>query len=200
MKNLKTIIAIFGSIILFSCSKDEEKPVAIVYAEENPIAEFVTSTRINEFVAVVNTSNTSPTEIGFSFKPIVSGKINSIFLRIPTIGASVRITIWDVATRFPIYTGNNITNTSNEPAGNIISINPITLIKDKEYMITMNTSYYYQFRRTDYSAINYPVANGNILITGFYYAITPSGNRVFPIDSYQNLFQGNVSFNFQRTE
>lgn len=197
---MKSILIIL-SIVLFSCNKNEDNPAqSKIYPEENPIAEFITATRINEFGAIVNTSSTSPKEIGFSFKPLVSGNLNSVFLRIPDIGDSVRITIWDVATRFPIYTGDNIKNLSNKASGNIFIINPIKLIKNKEFMITMNTTSYYEYRRNDYSNINYPVTNGNILITGFYYAITPNGNRVFPLNSYQNLFQGNVSFNFQRTE
>lgn len=199
MKNLKLLMSIM-TLILISCSKNEPKLVeAIIYPEENPLENYLVLMSFNEFGSLVSLNGKS-TEIGFSFKPMVTGKINSIYLRIHKTGFGTKVTIWDVATRFPVYSRSDVWSFTSEPAGNTANLNSVELIKGKEYMITMNTSYYYEYRRNDYQPANYPIKSGNILITGFYYQETDNFDTVFPLNTIDNKYQGNVSFNFQRTE
>ena len=77
------------------------------------------------------------------------------------------------------------------------TINPLTLIKNKKYAITMNTNDYYIKSKTNGTAAEYPIRVGNIAITSYREGYGLS--QTFPLGT-QPDYNGNCSFNFQRTE
>lgn len=78
----KTIIILLFTIVIISCSKEENK-TPIVYGEENPLNGFLsqlfyyeeTYTYINELGGIA--------QVGMSFTPLVKGKINAIVVKNP---------------------------------------------------------------------------------------------------------------------
>ena len=91
MKTFKTTIVILLVCILASCSKDEVIPTLvapIVYEEESPLSALLS--RMHN----TNTFPNSPggmTQAGYIFKPMVSGKINAIIVKIPATNNALKV-------------------------------------------------------------------------------------------------------------
>ena len=101
-------------------------------------------------------------ELGYTFKPMVKGSINSLILYLFNNVPSVRITIWDATTKAILLTEtatNILANTEKK-----ISITPFILEKDKAYVISMNTKFYFKKSKNDFSSVVYPVTVGNISV------------------------------------
>jgi hypothetical protein len=75
---------------------------------------------------------------------------------------------------------------------------PLALVKDKEYTITMNSNDYYMKTKTNGTAATYPMTIGNVIITSYRegYGLA----QTFPQGTQPDYYDGNCSFNFQRTE
>ncbi len=204
MKNLKTTIIrrmtllLLSGIGLFStgCKKDNPAPAPapIVYPEQNPIPAFRTAAGFNQQMnAVINNADN---EFGIRFTPTVNGKINSVIVRIPGTRAGLRVTIWDAATQAILRTETIDVTTAGTEAVKIIT--PVQLLKDNEYVISMNSDDWYYRTRTNNSAATYPVTAGDIKITGYGYTNGPA--QKYPAGFTVFSFAGDLSFYFQRTE
>ncbi|MBP7257479.1 MAG: DUF4082 domain-containing protein, partial [Chitinophagales bacterium] len=128
----KTIIILLFTIVIISCSKEENK-TPIIYGEENPLNGFLsqlfyyeeTYTYINELGGIA--------QVGMSFTPLVKGKINAIVVKIPSVNNNLKVAIWDKQTRAKLRVEYlNVTS-----ANSFITkeITPLELTKDKEYVI-----------------------------------------------------------------
>jgi hypothetical protein len=200
MKTLKTKISIltitlFASSILFiSCSKkDEPVPVAKVYQEENFLDTYLALTQFNQNTSNVNTGSV---EIGPEFTPLVTGKITSLKVKLPTVNTTLRITLWDKSAGTILKT-----ETVNIATANTLltfDISDIGLIKNKSYILSVNSTNFYQRTKTNNSDAIYPVIAGNIRIDGI--KGLAGTNQIIPSISFLNLYLGDFSFNFQQTE
>jgi hypothetical protein len=191
----KTIIILLFTIVIISCSKEENK-TPIIYGEENPLNGFLsqlfyyeeTYTYINELGGIA--------QVGMSFTPLVKGKINAIVVKIPTINNNLKVAIWDKQTRAKLRVEYlNVTS-----ANSFITkeITPLELSKDKEYVITMFSDDYYARNRTDNAVGEFPVISGNIKMTK---SVTGEGEtELYPLSGSGNQYFGDCSFNFQQTE
>jgi hypothetical protein len=91
MKNLrisKTTISIIvfaffaSTILLVSCSKKDEPIVATPMAsEQDPLNDYLIASGFNEMTESI--VNNFDRELGYSFIPLVNGKITAIVVKIP---------------------------------------------------------------------------------------------------------------------
>jgi hypothetical protein len=212
MKTLKTILTLLMfALLIISCSSDDDEvePAAIIaepvvnkaepviYKEENPLDAYLAGSGFNQTTYYFK--NQGSWVFGFSFKPAVIGKINSIIVKIPDVNTALTVTLWDVATKKPIRS-----EVVNVPTANVTvekTIAPIALIKDKEYLISVNSDDWISRRKTDASATIYPIVAGNITITG--YAVAPRSPKesiIFPTNVFDSEYDGDLTFKFQQTE
>jgi hypothetical protein len=224
MKTLKTILALLTfALLTISCSDDDmTEPVTYKaepitnneempynkenshiengpYNEENPLDTYLANSGFNQ-----ETSEYVDFEVihesGFSFKPVVSGKINSIIVKIPYVNTALRVTLWNVATRSVIK--SVVVNVPTADLAVEKTITPIALNKDKEYLISVKSAGWIRRSKTDGSAAEYPILAGNIIITGF--AATSVTGKVeefiYPEINSDIFYKGDVSFKFQQTE
>lgn len=197
MKIVKRILAIVVTTMLFiSCSNDDATPltpVVPVPVEQNPLSGYLAATGFNQKLTEVGNAPSS-SEYGFSFKPKVTGKMTAIIAKLPD-DMNVRVTIWDKQTGTPYRTGVlNITQIATE----FTQVVDIDLVKDKEYMITVNNNNWYKHARTDGSNATYPLAVGDIVITGYGYK--PGTAQAMPNIFVSNYYSGDLSFKFLQTE
>lgn len=179
-------------VFVIACKKGDDP--APVYAEENPLNGFLTASGYNQ-VQVSRINDALTYETGFSFKPLVKGNINSIYALIPAPNSSLRVTIWESATKTVLRTEILNITAANVPV--IKSIAPLALSKDKEYVISMNTDDFYFRERTNGQAAVYPIQVGNITVTDYRERIGTA--QVFPEGVQPDYYYGNCSFVFQQT-
>jgi Domain of unknown function (DUF4082) len=192
------LLSALCSISFFACKKKSEDvpiPVSpIVYAEENPLPSFLTATGFDQTTTPI--TGVPPIEMGFSFKPAVKGKINSILVKTPTTQTAIRVTLWDKATQAKLFT-ETIDATANVDA--MKNITAFDLVKDKEYVISCNMNGWYNRQRTNTQNANYPVTVGNVIVTTTNLLQGPS--QTFPPNSILNsAYTGDISFKFQRVD
>jgi hypothetical protein len=185
-------------ILLSSCKKNDDSapaaPAPVIYSEENPLPTFLSITGFNETNVVV--TGLPPVEFGFTFKPRVKGKINSLVVKVPSTQSAVRITIWDKATQTALLT-ETIAVTANVEASKPITA--LALVKDKEYVISCNSNGWFTRQKSNTQAANFPVTAGNVIIANTNFQLGSS--QTFPPPSISNnAYTGDISFNFQQTE
>jgi hypothetical protein len=193
MKTLQKTLAFIALFFLFSCSKDDDVQQTTSYDEENPLSGYLSVAGFNQMQTL---TTVGVYELGFSFKPLVKGKINALVLKNPAV-VNLRVTIWDATTETPL-----LSEMVNLPTSNLEVVKPITplqLEKDKTYRITMQSQTGYAHYKADQSNTTYPITSGNIQIIDFK---SGDGTTIptYPTIPYLNIYGGDCSFKFQRTE
>ena len=198
MKTIQTTITILAIIIFtFSCSKDDApapiRPVVLAPLQD-PLPEYLAVTGFDQKVTEI-IDEPSNAERGFSFIPLINGKITAIVVKMPSVNnTGMRVTIWDKIANVVLRT-----ETINITTANTVTTKTITaldLLKNKEYFITFNSNNRYKREKTNGSNATYPIAVGDILITGFSYQNGLS--QSMPIYSVSNYMSGDCSFKFQK--
>jgi hypothetical protein len=197
MKTIKTLsVVLFLSIFSISCSKDDKAvtPAATPQAipTQDPLAGYLTASGFNQ--KLTNILDSGDYEFGYSFIPLVNGKMTAIVAKIPDVHSGMRVTIWDKATATVLRTELvDITSSGVEITKNITAID---LVKDKEYMITFNSNDWYDHRKTDASDVTYPFTVGDIKVTGYSYI--DGTTQTLPNSPQTAYYAGDVSFKFQK--
>lgn len=181
------------SLIITNCSKeDDTAPPEVLAPLQDPLPGYLTTTGFDQ--TSFNKINDIDYEIGYSFIPLVNGKITAIVAKLPDARLGTRITIWDKAAGTVIRT-----EAIDVPTAGVEVIKQITavdLIKDKEYVISMNSNDYYLRRKTDQTSTTYPLTIGDIKITSF--AVTEGLTQVIPSFPLYDRYAGDFSFKFQK--
>lgn len=194
---LPTVCSLALLLVLFftisGCKKKEDQPTpAKVYAEENPLSAFLTTTGLNQSNG--SFTNSTSFEMGFGFKPKVKGKIKAITVKVPYANSSLKVTIWDKASGSALKSFYvNIPNADQEVS---LAIPDLEVAKNSEYVISINTNKFYNHKRSDNANISYPIDAGNISITGSF----TSSTAAIPTSPRGYEFTGDYSFVFQQTE
>ena len=196
MKTLKTtFILMLLTIFATACSSDNDNDNDNTpkFATENPLAAYYTQTG---FSTVSNFVNSGDYEFGLVFTPTVKGKIKAITLKLPAADPSVRVTIWDYATKTVVRTETLNVATADVQVSKEIS--ELALEKDKKYLISMNSNNWYKKSKADNSNVVYPIVAGNISINEYRWL---SGTaQTFPTNVSSSYNAGDLSFDFQQTE
>ncbi len=193
MKNtfLKTLCVALLGILIVSCSKDDETPS---FQKENFLSEFLTSTLFDE--ESDSRINSGDFEFGLEFTPTVKGNITSISVQLPDANDNLRITFWDTETKTALRTEN--VNVALADTNYSFDIDALALVKDKKYMITMNSNDWYHRTKADNSEVAYPISIGNIDINNYgYFSGT---DQTYPTTFYDNYYAGDLAFDFERSE
>jgi hypothetical protein len=197
MNTLKiySVIMIAFAALTISCSSDDDAPTAPVFLEENPIPALIADAGYSETSI---TDLASSAEVGYSFTPLVSGKINALMLSLPVANANTRVTLWDVDTQQAIQTIYVSVPTAATEV--IKKITPIALVKNKKYALSFfNGKIYYLHSSPTSTSIPYPRTYGNIKIDDIVMVYT-NGLQSFPTgDGLSSAYMGDVSMKFQQT-
>ncbi len=133
-------------------------------------------------------------EVGFSFKPLTNGIINAITVKIPAVRQGLAVTIWDKEGVQKLV--NEEVNVTVADKQFTFDIKPLRVLKNHEYIISLNTnSYYAEYKAGGASC---PVKVGNILVTNF--CFNDGVQKKMPIRNDANHYKGNISFNFQKID
>ncbi len=190
MKRIKFLALSIFILLFIACSKDD----AISYPKEDFLAGYLSETGFDEdFTEYIDFPNS---EFGIEFSPTVNGKITEIKVKLPAVRNDLRVTIWDKLIETPLRTETVNVSTVGETM--IFNIDDIELTAGKEYAITMNSTDYYQRHRSDISDANYPITIGNIEILAFKSELGVAQD--YPTSNSSSIYNGDLSFNFQRTE
>lgn len=194
----KRLFLLTLTISSLSCSHDDDPapvvPTPPVYEEQNPFEGYIIA---SGFTDVTPITTIQDTEFGLSFKPLVNGKITAIVTKFPTTNSHMRITFWNKSGSGSVIRTNYINvATAGEEITTVIT--PLNLVANNEYMISFNSSDWYDHRKPPGTSTDYPFTIGDISITAF--GIKSGTEQSIP-NSFTNMFyKGDVSFKFLRTE
>lgn len=189
MKNylLKLLLLLITAITIISCESDNSM------STENPLEKYLNYTGFNQ--VTFQFINSGYYEFGYRFIPKTNGIMKKIVVKTPDNHTDLRVTIWEVSTQ-TVYRTEIIPSVLAATETSKL-INSLSLIKDKEYMITYSADDWYYHRRSDSSDATYPITVGNILITGYNYMNIQPQTQLYPTSTELNGFAGDISFVFQ---
>lgn len=202
MKAKNILLKLSLIILLASCSNDNESiesnqsnPNQISFEEENPLPSYLNVTGYNEQTTLY-TNTIQEKEIGFFFKPLKKGKINSLVVKLPSTDSNLEVRIRDLLAHTIVRTEFINVNTANsEIVKNIV---PLELEKNRDYAITMITNNYYAKSKVNLGIMNHPITIGNFKINGSYLSNCDPSNPSFI--TLIGIYNGDCSFNFLPTE
>ena len=187
----RIFLFLFLTLAVSNCRKDDD-PAPIIYPDENPLAAYITNTG---FSSTANFINAGDYEFGLVFSPNVNGKIKAITAQLPDTNASLRVTIWDYDTQAVLRTETINVSAANTAISKTIS--ELALVKDKKYLITMNSNDWYNRTKPLGGSATYPITAGNIKYTAFLWK--SGSSQSFPTILDDSYYAGDLSFIFQQT-
>ena len=184
------------SLSVTNCSKDDDpapvQPPVVLAPLQDPLAGFLTATGFSQ--KTTTKIDIGDYEFGFSFIPLVNGKMTAIVAKIPDTRLAMRVTVWDKVAGTVLRTETiDIATTDVEVTKQITALD---LVKDKEYFITFNSNDWYRRSKTDNSAVTYPFTVGDIKITS--YAYIDGTTQTIPNFQINTYYAGDCSFKFQK--
>ena len=191
-KYYKIFLFLFLALAVSNCRKDDDEPTPIIYPEENPLAAYIANTG---FSVKDDFLNAGDYEFGLVFSPNVNGKIKAITTKLPEANANLRVTIWDFDTKSVLIT--EIINVTAANTAISKSIAELPLVKDKKYLISMNSNDWYNREKPGGGAATYPITAGNIKFTEYLWK--SGATQTFPTGTDDTYYAGDLSFVFQQT-
>ena len=189
----RIILFLCLTLVVINCRKDDDDEITpIIYPEENPLSAYMINTGFSESSNFINSGDY---EFGLVFSPNVNGKIKAITAKIPDISSTMRVTIWDYDTKTVLRT--EIVNVSAANTSITKSITELPIVKDKKYLISMNSNDWYNRTKAGGGSAIYPITAGNIKFTEY---LWKSGTgQTFPTNVDDSYYGGDLSFVFQQT-
>ena len=192
---LKLALLLSLSLSVINCSKDDAPtptPPAVLAPLQDPLAGYLIASGFDQ--KINNVINNSNYELGYSFIPLVNGKMTAIVVKIPDARLGMRVTIWDKVAGIVIKSETIDVATAGVEVTK--QITALDLVKDKEYFITMNTNDWYEYQKTNLGSVTYPFTVGDIKITSYSYINGTA--QAIPNASTSSFYSGNCSFKFQK--
>jgi Domain of unknown function (DUF4082) len=193
-KKYLVFVACAISLAFTQCKKKVTAPV--VYKDENSYQTFLQQSGLNQSVQVSNNMAGNMYIDGYSFKPLKKGVIKAVVVKIPEANSNLVVSLWDIATANAIKT--EVINVSAANTETTKSIDPITLLAGKEYIISMHTKQDFIRTKSPYSAVDYPITVGNITVTRGWF--NQSNFNEMPTIQLDNILYGDISFIFQQQD
>lgn len=184
------------SVVSINCSKEDVTATTLVEPVlaplQDPLPGFLAATGFDQ--TTLNSSGIYYIECGYSFIPLVNGKMTAVVLKVPVANPEMRVTVWNKLTQTIVRT-----EIINVPTANVEVIKQIIaleLVKDKEYIISFNSADYFIRKRTNGLPVAYPFVVGDIKITG---NLARNGiAQSIPVIETLNNYGGDCSFKFQK--
>lgn len=191
MKKIIKLSVLILFVTIASCKKDKD-PDPVPAPEQNPLAGYLAASGFDQ--KTTNQVNAGDYEFGYSFIPLVNGKMTAIVAKIPDVRPGMRVTIWDKVAGTILRTEiMDITSSGVEVTKPIAALD---LVSGKEYFITFNSNDWYDRRKTDNSNVTYPFTVGDIKITSYSYKGGTA--QSIPNTPQLNYYAGDCSFKFQK--
>lgn len=175
-----------------SCKKDKKEKT---FPEENPLEKYYS---LSGFSVKSNFVNFGWYESSLAFSPLVKGEIKALTIKLPDANPALKVTIWDYDTKTALRTETVEVTTANTQI--LKSIAPLSLEKDKKYIISMNSNDWYNMQKPDRSNASYPITAGNIKFIEYRWVSAISGTPKSPTNVSLDYNAGDLSFVFQQTE
>lgn len=187
----KTVSLIIILILMISCSKSDSTP-----EEANFFQELVSVVGFTTIDRLTGGGFSSENEMGIAFKPKFNGRVTAFALKLPVIvNEGVKVTLWDFATKTKIT--ETLLNITAIDVDFKKEITPVLLEKNKEYVLSFNSIYSYNYSKTE--KIVYPFESKNFTITD--YLFHNGSKQIFPNSSISDFnISGDCSFVFQITK
>ena len=194
---LKLALLLSFSLSVTNCSKDSDlvtKPSAVLAPLQDPLPGYLAASGFNQKTANID-GNFFYSEVGFSFIPLLNGKMTAIVVKIPYARLGIRVTVWDKVAGTIIRTET----IDLETAGVEVTkqITTLDLVKDKEYFITMLSNCSYFRSKTNNTTVTYPFTVGDFKITTCSYR-DGTAQTMMPNTPVFNGYSGDCSFKFQK--
>ena len=192
---LKLALLLSLSLSVTNCSKDDDPaptPPVVVAPLQDPLAGYLTASGFDQ--KTTNFINGSNYELGYSFIPLVNGKMTAIVVKIPDARLGMRVTVWDKVLGTVIRA--EIIDVVTANVGATKPITALDLVKDKEYFITFNSNDWYKRSKTNDAAVTYPFTVGDIKITSYRNKIGTA--QAMPVNQAFTFYSGVCSFKFQK--
>lgn len=173
--------------ILATCSDDEKSSKATGY---DPLKDYLTEAGLIPQDTLVDAGDY---EFGISFRAAVPGNITAVVVKLPDNETNIRVTIWDAETETVLRT--ETVSTVKAHKEKTMSIDPLPLEADHDYMITFNSDDWYDFEREDGEPVVYPIEAGPISVLGYSYFTGVA--QSFPDSPQDTYYAGNLSFLFK---
>jgi hypothetical protein len=199
-KNMKKLLLLLTlcSISFLACKKQREDVPALEPLVDYSIDAFLQKTGFNQAVSDFDPGAGFIFERGIEFETKVDVNLNTVYIKFPASATNLKIILWDGGTMQPI---NSFTiNTYNAGLGASLSVNPvIALQKNKKYCLSYATNTaVFKRKRTDGSAVNYPIEFSNLkILSHTEKSLTNINLRQYPTSIVNASFYGNLSFTFQ---
>ena len=176
--------------------KDKDKAPAPATATvsaplQDPLAGYLAASGYDQ--EVMSVIDGDYYEFGYSFIPLVNGKITAIVVKIPDVHMELKVTVWDKAAGKVLRTES--VDVANANVEVIKQIAALDLVKDKEYIISMNGNDWYSHYKTSRASADYPFTVGDIKITS--YGSSFGTEQTMP-QPYSLAYSGDCSFKFQK--
>jgi hypothetical protein len=189
MKKIIKLSVLIFFVTITSCKKDKDPVLA---PEQNPLAGYLAASGFDQ--KVTSQMNLGDYEFGYSFIPLVNGKMTAIVAKIPDVRPGMRVTIWDKTAGTVLRTELiDITSSGVEATK---AITPLDLVSGKEYFITFNSNDWYDHRRTNSANVTYPFTVDDIKITS--YSFISGSAQLMPNAPQLSYYAGDCSFKFQK--
>jgi hypothetical protein len=191
MKKIIKLSVLILFVTITSCKKDKN-PEPVPAPEQNPLAGYLTASGFDQ--KVTNVLNSGDYEFGYSFIPLVNGKMTAVIAKIPDVHTGMRVTVWDKAAGTILRTEIiDITSSGVEVTKPIAALD---LVSGKEYFITFNSDDWYDHRKTNGSNVTYPFTVGDIKITSYSYRDGTA--QLIPNSPQLSYYAGDCTFKFQK--
>jgi hypothetical protein len=186
--HLKLALLAIIMLTATNCSNDDGGSSSL----QDPLPGYLSASGFNQKTTDAYSDYTR--EMGYSFIPLVNGKMTAIVVKIPGMHSGMMVTVWDKAAGTVVRRETIDMKTAGAEVTK--QITPLDLVKDKEYFLTYNSNYWYRHSKNDYSEVTYPFTVGDIKITSYAFknAVTPE----MPNSPETDYYAGDCSFKFQK--
>lgn len=193
MKKLtySALLLLFISAMTLSCKKDEDDK-----GNPNPLEVGMEELLNRIGYEVYNEDPTDSYEIGFTFSSSKAGKISKLGLKLPENG-SYEVSLWDDSTKVKL--DSVMVNNTDSSKFNYASITPRSIVADKKYVVSVNTTNKDYFCSDGNLTGLFPFTKGSLT---FYNQVEASVNTTtFPSGGNRtSSYCGIASFVFQADE
>ncbi len=171
-------------LAILSCKKKKSGTTPGPASEALPILTAISGSGFSNIV-----TGSGGIEHGTRFSVAKAGRITGLACKIPPKG-SYRVTLWNFTTQTPIA---QVTITTDDvQATTILGNLSIDVVPNVDYLVTVYTQgQWNEYRRAGGGNIPFPITVGNIIVKGYHFINSATGNPIaFPTNTANDRITG----------